>query len=532
MCNVLLMLAGVDAAPTTPQALDRLGSRGRSLLVRGGLLALVATLSVVNEPAPASPVALGLLLTLGALASFRPPPTSIGWLGVSAEVIVCCAAIAPTGGSRSPLLPYLLAPALATGLVAGSRAAVLTSGLAAATLVMLRPTGLSATDSLGEYTAATAQWIVLGLAAGLVAAWVRQILAVAEHDSRYVQANRLLVELRTVTRSLPGTLDTVSTTSAVLDQLRACVHFDRANVLLHGQGRHLVPVAVRGLERSAWATTLDGSGPVARAWSTGAPVVHEDSVALPWHADGKVIGVVVLSRDESPFLDEELTAAADVMQSSSLRLSSAVLFDEIRGLATVDERRRLGREIHDGIAQELVYLGYELDAALEALPGNPAAARETLTRLRETNTRTLGELRLSVYELRSEVDGDRGLTSALSDHVRRLGNSTDLTVHLTLAESGGRLSFATESEVLRIAQEALSNARRHSGARNLWVELIVDPPLVSLRVEDDGTGIDPSAELGFGLAIMRERSERLGAEFMVRPRQPSGTSVALLLRGR
>jgi signal transduction histidine kinase len=215
-----------------------------------------------------------------------------------------------------------------------------------------------------------------------------------------------------------------------------------------------------------------------------------------------------------------------------VRLSSAVVFDEVRGLATVDERRRLAREIHDGIAQELVYFGYELDAALAALPAKPDEACETLTRLRASNTETLNELRLSVYELRSEVDGARGLTAALSDHVRRLGSSTDLTVHLTLTDSGGRLNVATEAEVLRIAQEALSNARRHSGGRNLWVELIVDPPLVSLRVEDDGTGIDPAADPGFGLAIMRERSERLGAEFTVRPRRPNGTIVALLLRGR
>lgn len=527
------MVAGSNAAPLTFSRGRAMSARRRPMVVRGTLLALVAVLTLVQERSAVGVLSLFLLFALGMLASTRFPPSAVGWLAVSAEVITCCVAVGLTGGSRSPLLPYLLAPALVTGLAAGAKPAVLTSGLAAATLIALGVLGVGVAESMSDYTVATAQWVILGLAAGLVASWMRQVLeAVEQDDPRYAQANRLLLELRKVTRSLPGTLDTVSTTSTVLDELGTELHFERATVLLHGQGNHLVPVAVRGLDRSAWSTTLDGAGPVARAWSSSAPVILGDSIALPWLCDGNVAGVVVLSRDHETFSGQELAAAEAVLRDSALRLDTALLFDEIRSLATVDERRRLSREIHDGIAQDLVYFGYELDAALDALPDDPGTARETLERLRETNTRTLNELRLSVYELRSGIDGDRGLTAALTDHVRRLGNSTDLTVHLTLAESGERLAVATESEVLRIAQEALSNARRHAGAENVWVELLVDPPLVSLRVEDDGTGIDAASDAGFGLSIMRERSERLGAEFSVRARRPVGTTVALLLRGR
>lgn len=511
-----------------------LGPRQRSLALRGALLTLVFVLSLVQGGAAAGLPWLLLLLVLGILASIHVPPSRFGWLAVSAEVITCCAAIVPTGGSGSPLLPYLLAPAMATGLAAGSQATILISGLAAGVLVILRVAQQDdASEPVSRYTAAIAQWIVLGLSAGLVAAWVRQLLTTAEHvNPRYAEANRLLLELRDVARRLPGTLDTVSTTSAVLDDLAVAVRFERATVLLHGQGRHLVPVAVRGVERFTCASTLDDQGPVARAWASGDPVVQGDSAALPWQANGRVTGVVVLSRDDSTFSTEELSAATQVLGESHLRLDTAVLFDEIRSLATVEERRRLAREIHDGIAQELVYIGYEMDAVLEALDSDTAGAREALIRLREMNTRTLDELRLSVYELRSQVDGDRGLTAALSDHVRRLGTQSDLTVHLTLAEGGGRLSVASEAEVLRIAQEALSNARRHAKAKNVWVELVVDPPLVSLRIEDDGVGMHGDSVGGFGLSIMRERSERLGAEFSVRSRRPTGTCVAMLLRGR
>lgn len=534
MCDVARVVAVINASPSGPAFLDARDLVARPGLLRTALLLLVALLALVQQRSTTALVAVLALAAFGVLASWRPPPRRLGWLAVSAEVITCCVAVAPTGGSRSPLLPYLLAPALVTGLAAGARAAILVSGLAAATLVTLRVADVSATDSIQDYTAATAQWISLGLAAGLVAAWVRQVLDAAAlgNDPRYTAAYRLLLELRQVARSLPGTLDTVSTTSGVLDDLDARVGFQRAVVLLHGDGEHLIPVAVRGVERSTWSTALDGAGPVARAWSSGEPATEGDSVALPWQAGERMTGVVVLSRGEGGFAAQEVVTAQGVLGASAVRLDTALLFDEIRGLATVEERRRLGREIHDGIAQDLVYLGYELDAALSALPEDPDRAAETLARLREENSRMLSELRLSVYDLRNTVDGDRGLAAALSDHVRRLGNSTDLIVHLTLAQSGQRLGVATESEVLRIAQEALSNARRHAEARNLWVELIIEPPMVSLRVEDDGRGIDAGADPGFGLSIMRERSDRIGAEFTVRPRSPHGTSVVMLLRGR
>ncbi len=109
--------------------------------------------------------------------------------------------------------------------------------------------------------------------------------------------------------------------------------------------------------------------------------------------------------------------------------------------------------------------------------------------LRRELTRIISELRLSIFDLRSEVHADIGLGSALSDYVRSVGTGSSLTVHLILDEAPSRLGIETETELMRIAQEAITNARRHAGAENLWVTCRVDPPRALLRIEDDGSGV-------------------------------------------
>jgi signal transduction histidine kinase len=140
------------------------------------------------------------------------------------------------------------------------------------------------------------------------------------------------------------------------------------------------------------------------------------------------------------------------------------------------------------------------------------------------------ELRLSLFELRSEVDRYGGLTAAIAEYARTVGASGGLRVHLSLDESTARLPSAIEAELLRIAQEAITNARKHAGAGNLWVTCEVDPPYAQVAVSDDGHGMgDQRADGRYGLAIMAERAERIRGRLEIRPRHPSGTTVAVVL---
>jgi hypothetical protein len=98
-----------------------------------------------------------------------------------------------------------------------------------------------------------------------------------------------------------------------------------------------------------------------------------------------------------------------VTEPAAIRLEAALLFDDVRSLATNEERQRLAREIHDGVAQELVMVGYGIDNAQATLPEGAEETAEELRTLRNEVTRVITELRLSLFELRSEVDRNGGL---------------------------------------------------------------------------------------------------------------------------
>ena len=147
----------------------------------------------------------------------------------------------------------------------------------------------------------------------------------------------------------------------------------------------------------------------------------------------------------------------------TLRLDTALVFDEIRSLATVDERHRLAREIHDGIAQEVASLGYVVDDLGVHRP-RPGPA-QGLTACAASSPNVVGELRLSIFDLRSDVSATTAArVGTVRLRARRWARRSGITVHLTLDESPPGCPPMVEAELLRIAQEAITNARKHSSA--------------------------------------------------------------------
>ncbi|MGH3431120.1 MAG: sensor histidine kinase, partial [Mycobacteriales bacterium] len=308
-------------------------------------------------------------------------------------------------------------------------------------------------------------------------------------QAEYVQASRLLTQLRTIARQLPGTLDPGGIAEHLLDELRTIIPADRAAAFITSGGGRLEVLAQSGQDRSAWETSLDIDSPIAEAWTTQEPALLHRSmtrleddravrpatgVVLPLVTGVRTVGLIVLEAapgDGQPNPDQVRRAAA-LARDTALRLETALLFDEVRSLATTQERQRLAREIHDGIAQELVIVGYALDNAIAGLGAEPPehdSVTQQLHVLRAEVTRMITELRLSLFELRSDVDRHGGLGSAIAEYARTVGTTSGLRVHVSLGESTARLPAAVESELLRIAQEAMNNARKHAKANNLWV---------------------------------------------------------------
>jgi signal transduction histidine kinase len=381
-----------------------------------------------------------------------------------------------------------------------------------------------------------AEWIGLGLAVGLVGSWARSLASREQQTtSTYVAAHRLLSRLRDVARSLPTGLDEVALAQQVLETMRDDLGFDRAALYSRAEGGVLMPLAYSGADHVEWIPTQD-EGIWGKVWSTGQVVQQTGTFSDPGHGHSAVlalrlgdrrVGLIGVEREAGPWSARHLSRAQSLADDAALRIDTGQLFSEVRALATVEERRRLAREIHDGVAQEVASLGYLVDD-LQARATDPET-RDELWTLRSELTRIVSELRLSIFDLRSDVQPASGLGAALTSYVRSVGAGSGLTVHLVLDESAYRLPIEAETELLRIAQEAITNARKHARARNLWVTCRVDPPRAFLRIADDGAGLGAPRDDSFGMEIMQERSARLGAAFVVRNRVGGGTVVEITL---
>jgi signal transduction histidine kinase len=118
----------------------------------------------------------------------------------------------------------------------------------------------------------------------------------------------------------------------------------------------------------------------------------------------------------------------------------------------------------------------------------------------------------------------------VASYARHVGSHSDLTVHVTLDESTVRLRPKVEAELLRIAQESINNARRHSDGQNLWVHCKVQPPYAEIDVVDDGQGLGVGREDSHGLKIMRERADRIGADLEITSPAVDGRGTRVSIR--
>ncbi len=516
---------------------------GLTVLTVRGTPAATASGAGVPEVA-AWCAALALAAVPGLFASGDPV---IGRLGRLAEVLVAVVAAAALPESLGAPLTYLLVPVLVAGLYHGMREAF--ALVVAGALAGVGAGWYEARLPGAGYLVPLAQWLGVAVAVAGLSFWLRRALATGARPAPYAEATRLLTQLRTVARHLPGgTLDPGGIAMHLLDEVRAAVASDRAAVLSASGGGRLVVLAQYGSERVDWETSLDADTPVADAWASQQPQVAATSLSrsrpgdrdvsvlvVPLVAGVRTVGLVAVETDLAAAYDRQtVEVVTELGAPAALRLEAALLFDDVRSLATSEERQRLAREIHDGVAQELVMVGYGIDNALAQLPdGGAGDAGDELRSLRAEVTRVITELRLSLFELRSEVDRHGGLTSAIADYARTVGASAALRVHLSLDETTARLPAAVEAELLRIAQEAITNARKHALAENLWVTCEVDPPYARIEVSDDGQGIGLQTTDGrYGLSIMAERADRIRGHLEIRSRDPHGTTVAVVLGAR
>jgi signal transduction histidine kinase len=189
------------------------------------------------------------------------------------------------------------------------------------------------------------------------------------------------------------------------------------------------------------------------------------------------------------------------------------------------ERARLARELHDGVAQRIAALSFHLSAAQEALPGDPTVASEQLHRAAELVDLTAAETRAAVRALRPPLLDDLGLAAGLHALARDFDG-----LSIAVSVEPLPLTAVQETALYRIAQEALHNVVKHAGAKRVRLRLRRDGDLAVLLVMDDGCGVLPQPPGStHGLTSMRDRACLIGADLDIAGRPGQGTTVRVAL---
>ncbi|HEY5474866.1 MAG TPA: histidine kinase [Candidatus Limnocylindrales bacterium] len=384
-------------------------------------------------------------------------------------------------------------------------------------------------------------WVGMALMVGVLGAWstfLRQ-----QNTPRPItpgaarEAALLMRRLDTLAESIDGGFDAPASAELMLDAMDSGVRSARRGVLVGFGSDPAVPFALRGAERTPWDEPTVDQSVLGMAWRSGESAMglrtdrsgNERAVMAIVLRDnaGDRIGVVVLDRPAtSPFSDAEFAAAGEIGEIHSANLDVALIFAALRERAGYEERERLAREMHDGIAQELVALGYRIDVLRRQAKEDAPDLSDSLKALREDLSGVLMDLRLRISDLRIAVRPDQGLGAIVGARIQRFGSSTGLAVVLRLNESGFRLPAHVETLIYRLILDTLADARHAPGATSVDLTLDVAAPQAFLRITHNGlSGLRQEDFADHPLTA-------LGASIVVDSTATSGVALQMYLRQR
>ena len=281
-----------------------------------------------------------------------------------------------------------------------------------------------------------------------------------------------------------------------------------------------------------------GADPRFSWWPAAHPRMRS-FLGVPIVFKGDVVGAFYLADKEgaATFTDDDEALIGVLAAHAAVAIENARLYENSRELSIVEERTRVARELHDALAQTLFSLGLTAGAAAALVRTDPDRAESELATVQDLARAAASEVRSLVFELRPTALDEDGLASALAKHLELVGRAHGLEVAMSVSGAdpagAGRVDQATEAQLFRIAQEALTNVVRHASARSASVALVVDDDSVSLTVTDNGDGFDPAARAirarRLGLTSMRERAASLGGSLRIDSVPGEGTTVSVVV---
>jgi signal transduction histidine kinase len=387
-------------------------------------------------------------------------------------------------------------------------------------------------------------------------------LAVAHARDRaeIARVERRLAALDAAIRAMTGVLAVDRVLQVIVDQVRALTGASYAALSVHDQAGAIEQFITSGINRSDRARI--GSPPrghgilglIIRENRTlrlddlmtdprrvGFPPSHPEMhsfLGVPVAVRGRTIGNLYLTEKAGGFSDEDQREIETFARHAGIAMENARLHDQVQRLAIVEERERIGKDLHDGVIQAIYAVGLSLDDVPEMMDGEPDEARRRVERAIDALDQTIRDIRNFIFGLRPAlldgVDVVEGL-AALADEFR-VNTMIDVELRAGPTVTTPFIGPDRTVELLAIAREALSNIARHARATRAEISVEPEPEIagVEIVVADNGTGFDPAAPRGIGhqgLRNMRTRAISIGATLLVDSHPGDGTRIIVRVPG-
>ena len=466
------------------------------------------------------------------------------------ELALTVIAVAATGYWNSPFVFTVISAVMAAGFARGFGFALRLA--VACALALTIPYVVIATTTKGRNVRLqdSAQWSAELVLVALVAGYARRLFGEAEvrHSlaldriSRLAEANALLSSLHRVAQSLPSSFDLDEILESTVNRVRELVDCQVVAILLgDGAATPWTVSVVEGIRLPPELPDADLPPAARMAISSGSPYgapnlggtqgsglasTSKSGVYAPLRARDQLVGVLALEHTTEGHLGtREARLIEGLIEPAALAIDNARWFARLRTVGAAEERTRIARELHDRIGQSLAYVAFELDRILKRAEGQ--TVHQDLERLRTDVRSVVGEVRETLYDMRTDVTEARGLVDALDGFLARVRGRAGIETSFRHQETA-RLPVPQEREMWRIAQEAISNVESHARASHLSVQWRCDGNSALLVVADDGQGF-PIGRAGrvdsYGMLGMRERADAIGAVLEFESEQGRGTTV-------
>lgn len=499
---------------------------GPALALRLGLAALtillgwLAGLSFVVAPWAVAVAVADLLLLV--LLRWRPDlPTIWKVIGVAGITTLASVGVQAIPGLHGVFLVFI--PAILGGLVLGLSgvATVVSAGLLGSFLMV----ELSSHHALHGVDVFALLAGTAGVAL-LATLWHRP--APPTHTARALEARDLLVRLNSLAESLDTGFDLPSLGDMTLEEIAAQIDLERGALIVRS-GENPVPISLHGQSRMPWLAPSRRDSLLHRTWTSGVPVrgiqtdgpKHRYILTVPLHdSQGELLGVVAVDRPETPYSEAEEITLGEIVAGTGPLLEVAILFSTLRTRAALEERSRLARDMHDGVAQELAALSYSVDTLLSQAAGGEDVTTG-LQWLRQSMRQSLGDIRHQISSLRMVERPDVSLGAVLSANLQTVGSASGMRTTMAIEETSFRFPAHIELAINRLALDVLADARNGS-ATFFDMEVALSPPNARLAMRHDGRSSLDSTSL-------ENHPSAQHGEILVDPLLPRGRYVEIIL---